>query len=202
MEHRRFAAGALDAGCAGGHMGSKLMAVIIGARVLQRLLREKRDRPLTTERLLDDSFLGTQSTDDPEALFEEARSRRRRRWIVCGFTLCLLVGALVAGLVVSGNGGGRSAPTSQHHTAPAAPPAAPPSAEQRQPGVMLPASALFNQISVTSNGLLLTGVAERAGENPQGPCVAATIAPVSLAVGTLNTGAAAIRCSLARQSKQ
>jgi hypothetical protein len=53
---------------------------------------------------------------------------------------------------------------------------------------VLPSSALFNQISVTSNGLLLTGVTEAAGENPQGPCATAPIDPESLAVGTPNVG--------------
>jgi hypothetical protein len=124
---------------------------------------------------------------EAEALFEEAR-RRRRRWIVCGATLCLLAGALAAGLAVSGSGGGRSALKSQHHTAPAAPPSAPPTAVQRQPGVALPTSALFNQISVTSNGLLLSGVTNAAGENPQGPCAAAPLDPESLAVRNLNVG--------------
>lgn len=143
---------------------------------------------LTTDKGLDEIPLETQTSDDPEALFKEARWRRRRRWIICGAVLCLLVGALAAGLAVSGSGGGRSARRSQHHTAPAAPPAAPPTAAQRQPGVVLPSSALFNQISVTSNGLLLTGVTDSAGENPQGPCAAASIAPQSLVFGSLNVG--------------
>jgi len=127
--------------------------------------------------------------DEPEALFEEARRRRRRRRrIVCGATLCLLVGALAAGLAVSGAGGGRSAPKTQHHTTPAAPPAAPPTAAQQQPGAVLPSSALFNQISETSSGLLLSGVTKAAGENPQGPCAVATLDPESLAVGNVNVG--------------
>lgn len=130
----------------------------------------------------------TERPPDAEALFEEARRRRRRRWIICGASLCLLVGALAAGLAVSGSGGGRSALKSHHHTAPAAPTSAPPTAVQRQPGVVLKSSALFNEISVTSNGLLLTGVTKAAGENPQGTCAAAPIAPESLAVGTLNVG--------------
>ena len=177
----------LDAGCAGGHMGSKLMAVISRSQVLQRSL-ERSVIVLITERLLDDSFLGTQSTDDPEALFKEARRRRRRRWIICGAVLCVLAGAVAAGIALSGSGGGRSASKSQHHTAPAAPPPASPTAAQRQPGVVLPSSALFNQISVTSNGLLLSGVTKAAGENPQGPCAAAPLDPESLAAGALNIG--------------
>jgi hypothetical protein len=130
----------------------------------------------------------TQRPPDPEALFEEARRRRRRRWIICSAVLCLLVGALAAGLAVSRGGGGRSSPTGQHHTAPATQPAAAPPAVQRQPGVVVPSSALFNQISVTSNGLLLTGVTKAAGENPHGPCAAASITSESLAVETLNVG--------------
>jgi hypothetical protein len=126
--------------------------------------------------------------DEPEALFEEARRRRRRRWITCGATLGLLGGALAAGLAVSGSGGGRSIPKGQHHSAPAAPSPPPPTAAQRQPGVMLPTSALFNQISLTTNGLLLSGVTNAAGENPQGPCAAAPLDSESLAVGNLNIG--------------
>lgn len=126
--------------------------------------------------------------DEPEALFEEARRRRRRRWIVGGAILCLLIGALAAGLAVSGSGGGRSTPKGHHHSAPAAPSPAPPTAAQRQPGVVLPSSALFNQISLTSNGLLLSGVTNTAGENPQGPCAAASLDSESLAVGNLNVG--------------
>ena len=53
---------------------------------------------------------------------------------------------------------------------------------------MLPSSALFNQISVTSNGLLLSGVTKAAGENPQGPCAAAPLDSGSLTVGNLNVG--------------
>ena len=53
---------------------------------------------------------------------------------------------------------------------------------------MLPSSALFNQISLTSNGLLLSGVTNAAGENPQGPCAAAPLDSESLAVGNLNVG--------------
>lgn len=138
-----------------------------------------------------DDRVASQSSErpgEPEALFEEARRRRRRRWIVCGATLCLLIGALAAGLALSGSGGGRSALKSRHHTAPAAPSPAPPTAAQRQPGVVLPSSALFNQISLTSNGLLLSGVSEAAGENPQGPCAAAPLESESLTVGNLNVG--------------
>ncbi len=129
-----------------------------------------------------------QPPGEPEALFEEAHRRRRRRWIVCVAALCLLAGASAAALSVRGGGGGRSALKGQNHTAPAAPPAAPPTAVQRQPGVVLPSSALFNQISVTPNGLLLTGVTMAAGENPQGPCAVAPLNPQSLAVGHLNVG--------------
>ncbi len=146
---------------------------------------------MTTTRLgFNDRMAGQppERPGEPEALFEEARRRRRRRWIVCGATLCLLVGALAAGVGLSGSGGGRSALKSRHHTAPAAPSPAPPTAAQRQPGAVLPSSALFNQISLTSNGLLLSGVTNAAGENPQGPCAAAPLDSESLAVGKLSVG--------------
>ena len=141
-----------------------------------------------TDDALYDVPLGTQGADDPEALFKEARRRRQRRWLIGVLTLCLLFCTLGVGLAVSGNGGGRHAAKSQHHTVPAAPSAAPPTSGQRQPGAVLPSSALFNQISVTAQGLLLNGVAKAAGENPQGPCAAAPIIPESLAVGTVNVG--------------
>jgi hypothetical protein len=143
---------------------------------------------LDTDRSVEDRSFGTQNVDDPEALFKEARRRRRRRWIVCGSVLSVLVGALAVGIAVSGGGGGRSGSKSGHHTLPAPSPPASPTATQRQPGVELPSSALFNQISVTPNGLLLTGVSKAAGENPQGPCAAALLDPRSLATGTLNVG--------------
>jgi hypothetical protein len=140
----------------------------------------------------DDTLLGdsleAHKGDDPEALFPEARRRRRHRWIISGAALCLLVGALAAGVLLSAGRGGRSALKLPHHTTPTAPSAPPATALQRQPGVVLPSSALFNQISVTSNGLLVSGVTKAAGENPQGPCVAAPLDPESIAVGTLNVG--------------
>ena len=52
----------------------------------------------------------------------------------------------------------------------------------------LPSSALFNQISVSPAGLLLTGVSKAAGQNPNGPCVAASVDPESLVVGKLDDG--------------
>ncbi len=52
----------------------------------------------------------------------------------------------------------------------------------------LPSSELFNQISVSPTGLLLTGVTEAAGENPNGPCVAASVDPESLAIGKIDAG--------------
>ena len=158
---------------------------------------------VTTDDRLHESPLDTQTSDDAEALFKEARQRRRRRWIVGVATLCLLAVPLAVWLALSGSGGGRSARQSQHHTAPAAPPAAPPTVVQRQPGVVLPSSALFNQISVTTNGLLLSGVTDTAGENPQGPCAAASIDssnPSSLEPST--SGTVMIRGSLARRSKR
>lgn len=125
---------------------------------------------------------------DPEALFEEARRRRRRRWLVGVAVLCLMAGGLAAGLAISGGGGGRLAVKSQHHPAPAAPPSAPPSSVQRQPGVALPSSALFNQISVTPDGLLLSGVTPQTATSLIQTCAAASVDPQTLSTGAIVTG--------------
>ena len=124
---------------------------------------------------------------DPEALIKEARRLRRRRYLLTGVALLAVLGAIAAGLAMSQGGGGRS-PGGGHQTATTAPRAAPPTSAQKPPGVALPSSALFNQISATSNGLLLNGVTNAAGENPEGPCVAAPIDPQTLAVGKLDVG--------------
>ena len=125
---------------------------------------------------------------DPEALFEEARRRRRRRWLVGVAVLCLIAGTLAAGLAVSGSGGGRLAVKSQHHPAPAAPPSSPPSSVQRQPGVALPSSALFNQISVTPDGLLLSGVTPQRATSLTQTCAATSVDPQTLRTGAVATG--------------
>ena len=129
-----------------------------------------------------------QTSDDPEALFKEARRRRRRRWRVGVAALCLMAGSLAAWLALSAGGGGRPAYKSQHHTAPAAPPSPPPTSVQRQPGVALPSSALFNQISVTPEGLLLSGVTPGTATSLTQTCAAASVDPQTLNVGALVTG--------------
>jgi hypothetical protein len=53
---------------------------------------------------------------------------------------------------------------------------------------VLPSSALFTQISVTSKGLLLTGETRASFGNSKATCVAAPIDPQSLAVGKLELG--------------
>ena len=103
----------------------------------------------------------------------------------------MIAGAIIVGVAMS-NGGGRWPTDSRHHTGTAPPRATPPVSAEKPPGVALPSSALFNQISVTSNGLLLTGVTDANGENPesspQSTCVAAFLDPQSLAVGQLQVG--------------
>lgn len=142
----------------------------------------------TTDKGLHEIPLETQTSDDPEALFKEARRRRRRRWIIGAATLCLLVGALAVGLAVSGGGGGRPALKNQHHTAPAAPPKPLPHSAQKQPGVALPSSALFNQISVTPDSLLLSGVTPQTATSLNQTCAAASVNPQTLNTGAVITG--------------
>jgi hypothetical protein len=71
---------------------------------------------------------------------------------------------------------------------PAAPKAIPPTSATRYPEALLPSSALFTQISVTSKGLLLTGETQASFANSKPTCVAAPIDPQSLAVGKLEVG--------------
>jgi hypothetical protein len=53
---------------------------------------------------------------------------------------------------------------------------------------VLPSSALFTQISVTSKGLLLTGETRATAESSNPTCVAAPIDPQSVAVGKFRVG--------------
>jgi hypothetical protein len=54
--------------------------------------------------------------------------------------------------------------------------------------VALPASGLFTQISVTPNGLLLSGETPATAQSQQPTCVAATVDPTSLTVGAPESG--------------
>ncbi len=128
---------------------------------------------------------------DPDALIREARRLRRRRYSFIGAVLLILVGGTAVGLATSQGGGHRHAGGGRPHTAPAAPTITPPATATRSPGVVLPSSALFTQISVTAGGLLLTGETTATAESPasaEATCVAAPIEPQTLAVGTLTEG--------------
>jgi hypothetical protein len=103
-----------------------------------------------------------------------------------------IFGAVAAGLALS-NGGGRGPTRGGHrHSGTARPSATPPISAPKSPGVALPSSALFNQISVAAQGLLLTGVTNANGESPetspQSTCAAASLDPQTLAAGPLRTG--------------
>lgn len=143
---------------------------------------------VATDHGLSETSLDTQTSDDLEALFKEARRRRRRRWLVGVVALCLMAGTSAAGFALSTGGGGRPALKSPHHTAPAAPPSPPLTSVQRQPGVLLPSSALFNEISVTPEGLLLSGVTPGTATSLSQTCATASVNPQTLNVGAIATG--------------
>ena len=128
---------------------------------------------------------------DSDALIKEARRLRRRRYLTVGAVFLVVVATAAAGLWLSRGGGGRT-PGGGHQGATTSPRAVPPTSAQKAPGVALPSSALFTQISVSADGLLLTGVTDANGESPesspQSTCVAAPLDPRSLAVGTLTVG--------------
>ncbi len=126
-----------------------------------------------------------------ELIIKEARRLRRRRYLVVAAAGTALLGALAASVAMS-DGGGRPPSDRHHHAGTARPRATPPVSSQKPPGVALPSSALFNQISVTSSGLLLTGVTNANGESPQdsrrSACAATSLDPRSLTTGPLQTG--------------
>ncbi len=135
---------------------------------------------------------GTGLRPPEELIIKEARRLRRRRYLFTAVAFVTVLGAIVAGLALH-NGGGRG-PTrgGRHHAGAARPRATPPVSAPKPPGVALPSSALFNQISVTGQGLLLTGVTNANGESPetspQSTCAAASLDPHTLAAGPLQTG--------------
>lgn len=128
---------------------------------------------------------------DPEALIREARRLQRRRYSLMAAVLLIVIGGTAVGLATSQGGGPRRAGGGRPHTAPAAPKITPPTTATRVPGVVLPSSALFTQISVTAGGLLLTGETPATAESPASAgamCVAAPLDPQTLAVGKLTEG--------------
>ena len=128
---------------------------------------------------------------DPDALIKEARRLRRRRYSFIGAVLLILAGGTAGVLAASQGGGPRHSGGGHPPTAPAAPKITPPATATRLPGVVLPSSALFTQISVTAGGLLLTGETPATAERPasaEATCVAAPIDPLTLAVGKLTEG--------------
>jgi hypothetical protein len=99
----------------------------------------------------------------------------------------LVASAATAGIVLSqgsGHGGDGAAAAARHAPKSSAPPALAP----HQPGVVLPTAVSFNEITVTSKGLLLTGVTAATATRPHQTCAAATVDPQSLAIGPIRTG--------------
>jgi hypothetical protein len=125
---------------------------------------------------------------ESDALIKEARRLRRRRYLIIGVVLLVVIGGSTVGFAVSQGGGRRNTRSGHSHTVPAAPKAIPPTSATRFPEAVLPSSALFTQISVTSKGLLLTGETRASFGNSKATCVAAPIDPQSLAVGKLELG--------------
>lgn len=117
-----------------------------------------------------------------------ATAARRRRALRFGLGLAVVVAGVGVGIAASQSGGGGRA---GHHAAarPVGPKAAvPPVAAPKPPGVPLPSSALFTQIAVTGNGLLLSGQTSATAGGKTPVCVAATVNPASLTLGPLQTG--------------
>jgi hypothetical protein len=129
----------------------------------------------------------TAHAHDVEALFREARRRRRRRRLLLGAALVIVVGAVSTGVAVSRRGGGGGAHGS-HQYRPSGPRTAPPTPVAKPPGVALPSSGYFNQIAVTSSGLLVTGVTPATAGSTLPVCVSAPVAPRTLVVGPVRTG--------------
>jgi hypothetical protein len=134
---------------------------------------------------------GTNPRQAEELIIKEARRHQRRRYLLAALAFVSIFGAIVL-VVAMSNGGGRRPGDNHHHAGTAPPRAVPPVSTPKPPGVALPSSALFNQISVTSSGLLLTGTTIANGESPesspQSTCAGAALDPQSLAVGKLAVG--------------
>ena len=136
--------------------------------------------------------IGTGSRQAEELIIKEARRRRSRRYLFTAMAAVAVLGAVAAGIALNNGGGGGPTGGGDDHGGLARPGATPPISAPKPPGMVLPSSALFNQISVTSTGLLLTGVTEaNIGSPATGPgstCAAASLDPQTLATGTLQTG--------------
>jgi hypothetical protein len=130
----------------------------------------------------------TGAPPDSDALIKEARRLRRRRYLIIGVVFFVIAGGSTVGFAISQGGGRRNSGSGHAHTVPAAPKAVPPTSAPRFPEAVLPSSALFTQISVTSKGLLLTGETRASFGNSASTCVAAPIDPQTLAVGRLEVG--------------
>jgi hypothetical protein len=120
---------------------------------------------------------------DLEALIKEARRLRRRRYFTFGVVLLIVVGGTTVGLAIGHGGGHRSPGTGHSHAVPAAPKAVPPTSAARVSEAVHPSSALFNQISATPKGLLLTGETRATFQSSKPTCVVASVNPRTLAVG-------------------
>ncbi len=117
-----------------------------------------------------------------------ADEQRQRRALRFGLGLAIVVAGVGVGIAASKTGGGGRAGHPSAAT-PGVPKAAvPPVATPKPPGVPLPSSALFTQIVVTGTGLLLSGQTSATASSKTPTCVAATVNPVSLALGPLQTG--------------
>jgi hypothetical protein len=125
---------------------------------------------------------------DAQALFEEARRRRRKRWIVGALFLAIAVSATAVAISTSGNGGNNSA---GHHAsgqgnAHGAPADQYSTSGRAAPAVVLPAHYSFTAMSTSEGRLLLTGTTSSTKLRP--PCVAAPVNPVSLKIGKVIEG--------------
>lgn len=114
--------------------------------------------------------------------------QRQRRALRVSLGLAVVAAGVGVGIAASKTGGGGQA-GHQAAVRPGLPmAAAPPVAAPKPPGVPLPSSALFTQIAVTGNGLLLSGQTSASAGSKTPTCVAATVDPVSLAIGPGQTG--------------
>lgn len=113
--------------------------------------------------------------------------RDRRGWRIA-IGVALVVAGIGVGVAASQHGGGGSIHDHAGAHAPLAKAAVPPVASPKPPGVTLPSSELFTQITVTPAGLLLSGQTSASAASQQPTCVAATVNPVSLTLGPVQTG--------------
>ena len=128
---------------------------------------------------------------DHQGAVDEARRPPRRGHLRTWATLVVVAASIGVGVALSQTGGhGRSGrDAGLRSKAPKA--TTPPAPTPKPPGVALPPSGLFTQISATSNGLLLSGESPATAQSQEPTCVAATVDPGSLTVGPLESG----RCS-------